>query len=107
MKIKRDYYEILGVSEAATAEEIKASFRRAAMKWHPDRNHEHKEEAEMRFREACEAFSVLSDPRKRKVFDTWGNAGLDEIGARRDFRRDFLTSLAPFGDLMREATAKR
>jgi molecular chaperone DnaJ len=73
---QRDFYEILSVKREATIEEIKASYRQSALKWHPDRNPVNKEEAEIKFRECTEAYSVLSDPQKRQVYDTYGHAGL-------------------------------
>jgi molecular chaperone DnaJ len=77
---QKDYYEILSVKREATIEEIKASYRQAALKWHPDRNPQNKEEAEVKFRECTEAYSVLSDPQKRQVYDTYGHAGLSGAG---------------------------
>lgn len=77
---QRDYYEILGVSRSASAEEIKSAYRKAALKWHPDRNPENKTEAEVKFRECTEAYSVLSDSQKRQVYDTYGHAGLSGAG---------------------------
>jgi molecular chaperone DnaJ len=77
---QRDYYEILGVSRSASVEEIKAAYRKAALKWHPDRNPENKSEAEVKFRECTEAYSVLSDAQKRQVYDTYGHAGLSSAG---------------------------
>jgi molecular chaperone DnaJ len=77
---QRDYYEILGVSRSAPVEEIKSSYRKAALKWHPDRNPENKSEAEVKFRECTEAYSVLSDAQKRQVYDTYGHAGLSGAG---------------------------
>jgi len=73
---QRDCYEVLGVARAASVEEIKSAYRKAALKWHPDRNPQNKQEAEAKFREATEAYSVLSDPQKRQVYDTYGHAGL-------------------------------
>ena len=73
---QRDYYEILGVSRTASVDEIKASYRKCALKWHPDRNPENKAEAEVKFRESTEAYSILSDAQKRQVYDTYGHAGL-------------------------------
>jgi len=77
---QRDFYEVLGVTKMASVEEIKASYRKAALKWHPDRNPEDKHEAEVKFRECTEAYSVLSDPEKRKIYDTYGHAGLSNAG---------------------------
>ncbi len=82
---QRDYYEVLGVSRTASVEEIKASYRKAALKWHPDRNPENKPEAEAKFRESTEAYSILSDQQKRQVYDTYGHAGLSGAGAGIDF----------------------
>lgn len=73
---KRDYYEILGVSKTASADEIKKAFRDAAMKWHPHKNPGNKE-AEEKYKDAAEAYSVLSDPEKRKKYDQFGHAGVD------------------------------
>src|SRR6202140_2724616 len=78
---QRDYYEVLGVSRTATVEEIKNAYRKCALKWHPDRHPEDKAEAEVKFRESTEAYSVLSDAQKRQVYDTYGHAGLSGAGA--------------------------
>jgi molecular chaperone DnaJ len=82
---QRDYYEVLGVTKVAAIEEIKTAYRKAAMNWHPDRNPANKEEAEVKFRECSEAYSVLSDPKKRQVYDTYGHAGLSNSGAGGGF----------------------
>src|SRR5277367_1818779 len=82
---QRDYYEILGVSRTASVDEIKASYRKCALKWHPDRNPENKAEAEVKFRESTEAYSILSDAQKRQVYDTYGHAGLSGASAPTDF----------------------
>jgi molecular chaperone DnaJ len=72
---KRDYYEILGVSNSASADEIKKSYRRLAMKHHPDRN-KNDTDAETRFKEAKEAYEVLKDTEKRATYDRFGHDGL-------------------------------
>ncbi|HTK83027.1 MAG TPA: molecular chaperone DnaJ [Bacteroidota bacterium] len=72
---KRDYYEILEVPRAATADEIKKAYRKAALKWHPDRNPNNKE-AEEKFKEAAEAYEVLSDNDKRQRYDQYGHEGM-------------------------------
>src|SRR5712692_9100001 len=82
---QRDYYEVLGVSRTASVEEIKAAYRKAALKWHPDRNPESKAEAEAKFRESTEAYSVLSDSQKRQIYDTYGHSGLSGAGGGVDF----------------------
>lgn len=75
-----DYYEVLGVARDASADQIKSAYRKAALKYHPDRHTEKKPEAEENFRQASEAYSVLSDPQKRSVYDRFGHAGLGGRG---------------------------
>jgi molecular chaperone DnaJ len=77
--MKKDYYEVLGVSRQATAEEIKKAYRQAALKYHPDRNPGNKE-AEEKFKEAAEAYSILIDPEKRRIYDLYGHQGLQGQG---------------------------
>ena len=73
---KRDYYEVLGIEKGASEAEIKSAFRKMAMKYHPDRNPGDKE-AEEKFKEVNEAYSVLSDPEKKEKYDRFGFAGID------------------------------
>ena len=73
---KRDYYEVLGVTKTATAEEIKKAYRKEALKYHPDRNQGNKE-AEEKFKEAAEAYEVLSDEQKKAKYDRFGHAAAD------------------------------
>ena len=72
---KRDYYQVLSVSKNASEAEIKKAYRRLAMKYHPDRNPDDKE-AEAKFKEAKEAFEVLSDSQKRAAYDQFGHDGV-------------------------------
>ncbi|MGH9774524.1 MAG: molecular chaperone DnaJ [Candidatus Acidiferrales bacterium] len=76
-----EFYEVLGVARNATAEQIKSAYRKAAMRWHPDRNPQNKAEAEEKFRLAAEAYSVLSDSQKRALYDQFGHAGVSGRGA--------------------------
>lgn len=76
---KRDYYEVLGVSKDASESEIKKAYRKIAMKYHPDRNPDNKE-AEEKFKEAAEAYEVLSDADKKARYDRFGHAGVDGQG---------------------------
>ena len=83
---KRDYYEVLGVDKSASADEIKKAYRKLAFKYHPDKNPGNKE-AEEKFKEAAEAYSVLSDADKKAKYDQFGHAGVD--GAGPDFSGGF------------------
>ena len=82
---QRDFYEVLGVARTAAVDEIKSAYRKAALQWHPDRNPANKSEAEVKFRECTEAYSVLSDSQKRQVYDTYGHAGLSSAGGSQGF----------------------
>ncbi len=86
MANKKDFYEVLGVSKDASADEIKKAYRKLAVKYHPDKNPGNKE-AEEKFKEAAEAYSVLSDPDKKAKYDKFGHAGVD--GAGPDFSGGF------------------
>lgn len=77
MASKRDFYEILGVSKDATADQIKSAYRKAALKWHPDKNADNKEEAEAKFKEINEAYQILSDSKKKQAYDQFGHAAFD------------------------------
>jgi molecular chaperone DnaJ len=103
---KRDYYEVLGVPREADDQALKAAYRKLALKYHPDRNSGDKT-AEEKFKEAAEAYSVLSDPQKRAAYDHYGHAGLQAAGAApggfdpsvfADFS-DILGDFFGFGDL--------
>ena len=77
MADKRDYYEVLGVEKNASADEIKKAYRKLAKKYHPDLNPDDKEGAEKKFKEASEAYEVLSDPEKKQKYDQFGHSAFD------------------------------
>ena len=85
MSAKRDYYEVLGVSKAASANEIKSQYRKLALKFHPDRNKS--SAAQEHFKEISEAYAVLSDTSKRKLYDQHGHAGVDGQYSSEDIFR--------------------
>jgi molecular chaperone DnaJ len=93
---KRDYYEILGVSREADDEEIKRAYRKLAMQYHPDRN-VGDAEAEVKFKEAAEAYDVLRDPHKRQRYNRYGHAGLEGMNVHDFNSRQSVFDL--FGDL--------
>lgn len=101
MADKRDYYEVLGLKKDASAEEIKKAYRKAAMKYHPDRNPGDKE-AEEKFKEAGEAYEVLSDEGKRQRYDQYGFAGVDPNfggGGSGPYGAGGFSGFGDFGDL--------
>jgi len=112
---KKDYYEILGVPRNATQEEIKKAYRRLALKYHPDRNPGDRE-AEEKFKEAAEAYSVLGDPQKRATYDRYGHEGLRgegftgftgfESSLFEEFA-DILGSFFGFGDFFTSGERRR
>nr|XP_055063003.1 dnaJ homolog subfamily B member 6b isoform X1 [Misgurnus anguillicaudatus] len=107
-----DYYQILGVPRNASHDEIKKSYKKLALKWHPDKNPDNKEEAEIRFKVISEAYEVLSDANKRSQYDRYGKQGLSGRGGHYDedftggftFRnpedvfREFFGGRDPFAD---------
>jgi molecular chaperone DnaJ len=91
----RDYYEILGVARDATDDDLKKSYRKLAMQYHPDRNRE--SDAEERFKEISEAYEVLTDERKRATYDRYGHAGLNSGGGQQGFHHiDLNEALSMF-----------
>ena len=89
MAAKRDYYEVLGLAKGASVDEIKSAYRKLALKWHPDKwvsgTEAEKKTAEEKFKEASEAYSVLSDPDKKAKYDQFGHAGVDGQTGGFDF----------------------
>ena len=104
-KVKeRDYYEVLGVSRNATNDELKKAYRKLALKYHPDKNPGDKN-AEQRFKEAANAYGVLSDPKKREMYDLRGSAGLDDMGFHGfESSADIFSN---FGDIFGDIFGKR
>lgn len=101
MEDKRDYYEVLGVSKDASAAEIKSAFRKKAKEFHPDLNKDNPNAAE-KFKEAQEAYEVLSDEQKRKMYDQYGHAGVNQSSASGGFggfSGGFDASDFGFGDI--------
>ena len=93
---KRDYYDVLNVSKNATKDEIKKSYRRLAMKFHPDRN-TNDADAEKKFKEAKEAYEVLSDNSKKETYDRFGHDGLNQTGGRGPSGAEGFSDI--FGDV--------
>ncbi|MEZ5962578.1 MAG: molecular chaperone DnaJ [Planctomycetota bacterium] len=98
MASKRDYYEVLGVSRTASDDEIKSAYRKLALKHHPDRNPGNAE-AEAAFKEAAEAYAVLSDEAKRQRYDQFGHAGVEGAGFGQGGFTNVEDIFAAFGDL--------
>ena len=90
---EKDYYEILGVPKDADEKAIKKAYRKLAFKWHPDKNPDNKKEAEEKFKEVNEAYSVLSDPDKRRQYDMggfdFGSFGFDDFDPMKIFKSFF------------------
>lgn len=93
---ERDYYEVLGVNRNASPEEIKRAYRKVALKYHPDKN-PGDETAEEKFKEASNAYDVLSDPEKRKIYDVRGHAGVHNAGFQG--YTNFEDIFTNFGDI--------
>src|SRR5260221_9426431 len=105
---RRDYYEVLGVDREVTAQELKSAYRKVALQYHPDRNPGNRE-AEDKFKEASEAYEVLSDPEKRARYDQFGHAqspfeGFGFSGSVNDIFGDIFGEI--FGGARRSRTAR-
>lgn len=98
MATKRDYYEVLGIPKTATQDEIKKSYRKLAMKYHPDRNPDNKE-AEEKFKEAAEAYEMLSNEQKRSQYDQFGHAGMEGMGGFGAGGMNMDDIFSQFGDI--------
>lgn len=108
---KRDYYEVLGVAQTATDQEIKSAYRRLAVKYHPDKN-PNDSSAEEKFKEAAEAYSVLQDPEQRRRYDRFGHAGVSSSASSGNWGapgfggiEDILGDLFGFGNVFGGARA--
>ena len=93
---KRDYYEVLGVDKSSSTQDIKKAYRRVAMKYHPDRNPDD-ENADEKFKEASEAYEILSDAEKRQAYDQYGHAGVDPQMGGGGFQGGSFSDI--FGDV--------
>ncbi|AER40584.1 chaperone DnaJ [Blattabacterium sp. (Mastotermes darwiniensis) str. MADAR] len=98
---KKDYYEVLGVSRNATSEEIKKAYRKLAIKYHPDKNPDNKKRAEEKFKEAAEAYEILSNPEKRQRYDKFGHSGVKGSGSGSGMNMEDI--FANFGDIFADA----
>jgi molecular chaperone DnaJ len=99
----QDYYELLGVAKGASTDEIRSAFRKLALKYHPDRNPGDKE-AERKFKDISEAYDVLSDEQKRKLYDAYGHEGL-KGQARRDYQNASVQDIfEAFGDIFGDSS---
>jgi len=98
--MKKDYYEILGVSRRASPDEIKKAYRELAKKWHPDMNPNNKKEAEERFKEISEAYEVLMDSQKRQLYDNYGHDGVSQTFRGGGFSWDDFTHFDDLQDIL-------
>jgi len=107
--MSRNYYEVLEIDKNASEADIKKAYRKGALKWHPDKNTDNKEEAEVKFKELSEAYGVLSDPEKKQIYDTQGAEGLKASnnggfqghqGNPNDIFNMFFGGQSPFGNQM-------
>ncbi|WP_341655836.1 DnaJ C-terminal domain-containing protein [Blattabacterium cuenoti] len=99
--MKKDYYEVLGVSRNASPEEIKKAYRKLAIKYHPDKNLDNKKEAEEKFKESAEAYEVLSNTEKRQRYDKFGHSGIKGSGLGSEMNMEDI--FENFGDIFADA----
>src|SRR6187549_3928136 len=98
MSAKRDYYEILGVTKSSSGDEIKKAYRKVAIQFHPDKNPDNKE-AEEKFKEAAEAYEILSDADKKARYDRFGHAGTSGNGGFSGHTMNMEDIFSQFGDI--------
>jgi molecular chaperone DnaJ len=96
---KRDYYEVLGVPKDASADDIKRAYRTLAKKYHPDLNKDNQKEAETKFKEVSEAYEMLADDNKRKLYDQYGHQAVDETFGRQGFTWENFTHYNDLEDI--------
>ncbi len=99
--MKKDYYEVLGVSRNASPEEIKKAYRKLAIKYHPDKNLDNKKKAEEKFKEAAEAYEILSNPEKKQRYDKFGHSGVKGSSSSSGMNMEDI--FANFGDIFSDA----
>lgn len=103
----KDYYKTLGIERTATSDEVKKAYRTLAKKYHPDLNRDNKEEAEAKFKEVSEAYEVLIDEKKRKIYDTYGYEGVSNQFGQGGFSWDNFTHMDDISDIFSDLFSGR